>query len=142
MQYNEPTFQEPPNVPERRYPANVVVEASLHVWAFSCWRGARGFAQWFLGAGFAHLPTGSPMIFRLEEVRPNSRTPPIGLVVHFTNRFDAYYLLGKVYWCGSEFIAFTTYNIFTDFESVFPARNRMHSLPYYLGENGLEEEQY
>ena len=60
----------------------------------------------------------------------------VGLVVHFTNRFDAYYLLGKVYWCGCEFIAFTTYNIFTDFESIFPARNRMHSLPYYLDKNG------
>ena len=66
----------------------------------------------------------------------------VGLVVHFTNRFDAYYLLGKVYWCGCEFIAYTTHNIFTDFESVFPARNRMHNLPYYLGDNGLKEEQY
>ncbi|KAE8809486.1 hypothetical protein D1007_13906 [Hordeum vulgare] len=63
-----------------------------------------------------------------------------GLVVHFTKRFDAYHLLGKVYWCGCEFIAFTTYNIFTDFESIFPARDRMHSLLYYLGDNGLEEE--
>jgi hypothetical protein len=39
------------------------------------------------------------------------------------------------------FIAFTTYNIFTNFESIFPTTNRMHNLLYYLGENGLEEEQ-
>ena len=56
-----------------------------------------GFAEWFLHAGFAHLPAGSPVMFRLEEVHPNSRTPPIGLTVTFTNRFDAYYLLGKVF---------------------------------------------
>ena len=47
-----------------------------------------------------------------------------------------------MYWCGCEFIAFTTYNIFTDFESIFPAHNRMHSLPYYVGDNDLEEEEY
>jgi hypothetical protein len=42
-------------------------------------------------------------MFHLEEQRP-----------HFTNMFDAYYLLGQVFWCGCEIIAFTTYNIFTD----------------------------
>jgi hypothetical protein len=81
-------------------------------------------------------------MFRLEEQRPHATAPLLGLVVHFTNRFDAYYLLGQVFWCRCEFIAFTTYNIFTDFDSIFPAANHMHSLPYYLGENGLEEEQY
>ncbi|KAE8771860.1 Auxin-induced protein 5NG4 [Hordeum vulgare] len=81
-------------------------------------------------------------MFNLVEQHPHANAPVVGLVVQFTNRFDAYYLLGKVYWCGCEFITFTTYNIFTDFESIFPARNRMHSLPCYLGDNGLEEEQY
>ena len=90
MQYNGPTYRLPPTVPERQYPAGVVVESTLRVWAFSRWRGARGFAQWFLRAGFAHLPAGSPVMFRLEEVCSNSRTPPIGLTVNFTNRFDAY----------------------------------------------------
>ncbi|CAM0944004.1 unnamed protein product [Alopecurus aequalis] len=141
MQFTGPTFRVPPTVPERRYPAGVVVEASLRVWEFSRWRGATEFAEWFLRAGFNHLPKGSPSMFRLEEQRPHANAPPTGLVAHFTNCFDAYYLLGQVFWCGCEFIAFTTYNIFTDFESIFPARNRMHSLPYYLGENGREEEQ-
>jgi hypothetical protein len=59
-------------------------------------------------------------MFRLEEHRPNAQSPAIGLVAHFTNRFDAYYLLGKVFWCGCEFIAFTTYNIFIDFDGIFP----------------------
>jgi hypothetical protein len=127
-------------VPERRYPANVVVEYSLRVWAISRWRGARELAELFLRAGFHHLLSGSPSMFHLEEHRPHATARPVGLVFHFTNRFDAYYLFGQVFWCGCEFIAFTTYNIFTDFDSIFPAANRMHSLPYYLGENGLEEE--
>ena len=80
-------------------------------------------------------------MFRLEEHRPNAQSPAIGLVALFTNRFDAYYLLGKVFWCGCEFIAFTTYNIFTDFDIIFPAPERMHTLPYYLGENGREVEE-
>ncbi|KAE8772445.1 Auxin-induced protein 5NG4 [Hordeum vulgare] len=142
MQFYGPTFQGPPTVPERRYPANVVVEESLRVWAFSRWRGSTELARGFLRAGFHHLPAGSPPMFNLVEQRPHANAPPVGLVVHFTNRFDAYHLLGKVYWCGCEFIAFTTYNIFTDFESIFPARDRMHSLPYHLGDNGLEEEEY
>ena len=50
--------------------------------------------------------------------------------MRFTNPFDAYYLLGHVFWCGCEFIAFTMYNIFTDFDSAFPANERMHTLPY------------
>ena len=141
MQYNGPTFHVPPTVPEERYPAGVVVENTLRVWAFSRWRGARDLAYGFLRAGFAHLPAGSPVMFRLDEHRPHANAPVIGLVAHFTNRFDAYYLLGQVFWCGCEFIAFTTYNIFTDMESIFPTPNRMHSLPYYLGENGQVEEQ-
>mgnify|MGYP005837070283 FL=1 len=122
MQYNGPTFELSPTVPERQYPAGIVVERTLRMWAFSRWRGARGFAQWFLGAGFAPLPAGSPVMFRLEEVRPKSRTLPIGLTVTFTNRFDACYLLGKVFWCGCEFIAFTTQNIFTNFDCIFHPR--------------------
>ncbi|KAE8798017.1 Auxin-induced protein 5NG4 [Hordeum vulgare] len=123
------------------YLAFVIVEHSLCVWSFSRWRGAHELDGWFLRAGFSHLPKRSPCMFRLEEHRPNNQFSAIGLVVHFTNRFDAYYLLGKVFLCGCEFISFTTYNIFIDFESIFPTPNRMHTLPYYLGENGREEEE-
>ena len=45
MQYNGPTFELPLTVPERPYPAGVVVERTLRVWAFSRWRGARGFVM-------------------------------------------------------------------------------------------------
>ncbi|KAE8819919.1 Auxin-induced protein 5NG4 [Hordeum vulgare] len=137
MHYNGPTFELPPTVPERRYPVGVVVERTLRVWAFSRWRGARGFAEWFLHAGFAPLPAGSPVMFRLEEVRPNSRTPLIGLTVTFTNRFDAYYLLSKVFWSGCELIGFTTHNIFTNFDCIFRTRDGMHSLPYYIGQDDM-----
>ncbi|KAE8804009.1 Auxin-induced protein 5NG4 [Hordeum vulgare] len=77
----------------------------------------------------------------LEEVRPNSRTPPIGLTITFTNNFDAYYLLGKVFWCGCEYIAFTTHNIYTNFDYIFPTRDGMHNLPYYIGQDVMEREQ-
>ena len=77
-------------------------------------------------------------MFRLDEVRPNSWSPPIGLTVTFTNRFDAYYLLGKVFWCGCGFITFTTNNIFTNFDCIFPTRDGMHTLPNYIGEDGME----
>jgi hypothetical protein len=48
----------------------------------------------------------------------------------FVNPHDVFYLLGKVFWCGCEFIAFTTYKIFTNFRAIFPSRRNMHSLPY------------
>ncbi|CAM0910343.1 unnamed protein product [Alopecurus aequalis] len=141
MQFNAPTFRYPPTVPETRYPAGVVVETSLRVWAISRWRGSLELARGFLRTGFAHLPAGSPVMFHVEELRSHVIAPPTGIVARFTNMFDAYYLLGQVFWCGCEFIAFTTYNIFTDVDNIFPARNRMHNLPYYLGENGVEEEE-
>ena len=57
-----------------------------------------------------------------------------GLIVRFTNPFDAYHLLGQVFFCGCEFIAFTTYNIFTNLYSTFPTPGHMHSLPYNMPE--------
>ncbi|XBI72169.1 hypothetical protein VPH35_066187 [Triticum aestivum] len=134
MQYYRPTFLLQPTVPERHYPAGIMVETTLRVWAISRWRGDRELAEQFLRAGFSHFPAGSPIMFRLEEMRPNASSPPTALLAHFTNRFDAYYILGKVFWCGCELIAFTTYNIFTDVESIFPTEDNMHTLPYYLGE--------
>ncbi|KAE8770770.1 Auxin-induced protein 5NG4 [Hordeum vulgare] len=139
MNYNGPTFRFPPTVPERRYPVGVVVETTLRALAISRWRGSRELSQAFLRAGFGHLLTGSPIMFHLEEMRPNASSPPTTLLANFINRFDAFYLLGKVFWCGCEFIAFTTYNIFADVESIFPTLNVMQSLPYYIGENGMEE---
>jgi hypothetical protein len=47
-----PTFCVPPTMPERRYPANIVVEYSLRMWAISRWRGGRELAELFLRAGF------------------------------------------------------------------------------------------
>ncbi|KAE8799203.1 Auxin-induced protein 5NG4 [Hordeum vulgare] len=135
-----PTLQLPPTVTRRRYPDGVIVETTLRVWAFSRWMGGNKFAQWFLGAGFAHLLADSPVMFRLEEVRPNATTTEIRVIANLTNIFDAYYLLGKVFWCGCEFIAFTTYNIFTDFDSIFPTRNGIHSFAYYIGEDDMVEE--
>jgi hypothetical protein len=39
----------------------------LRVWAIPRWRGPRELAKLFLRAGFHHLPSGSPSMFRLEE---------------------------------------------------------------------------
>lgn len=126
--YNRATFQRPPTVPERLYPAGVQVEATLRVWATSRWRGAEGLARDFLDAGFAHLPPGSPVMYRLNVVRDAVSVRMI--TVTFTNSFDAYDLLGQVFWCGCESIFFTTYNIFTNIESIFPTPGHMHTLPY------------
>jgi hypothetical protein len=120
MQFNAPTFRVPPTVPERRYPPSIIVNHALRVWAISRWRGPRQLVEGFLRAGFHHLPAGSPSMFRIDEDRHHDTAPLIEIVVHFTNRFGAYYLLGQVFWCECEFIAFTTHNIFVDFESVFP----------------------
>ena len=127
MQYNSPTYRVPPTVPERLYPAEVHVENTLRVWAISRWRGARELTEFFLSAGYRHLPRGSPVMFRVEELTNNGY--PVGLIVRFTNHFDAYHLLGRVFWCGCEFIPFTTYNIFTDVDNIFP-NGSMHTLPY------------
>ena len=70
-----------------------------------------------------------------QQYDGNANGTVIGLYVTFTNPYDAYHLLGKVFWCGCEFIAFTTYNIFTNFHQIFPERNGMHTLPYQMPEN-------
>ena len=60
----------------------------------------------------------------------------VAVLAHFTNTFDAFYLLGRVFWCGSEFIAFTTHNIFMEYTTIFPSC--MHTLPYPI-DNAPEE---
>jgi hypothetical protein len=128
MQYNGPTFHRPPTVLELRYPMGVVVERTLRVWAQSRWRGSVELARDFLTTGYAHLPRILPVMFHLDEVRDGVALKL--LMVTFTNPFDAYALLGEVFWCGCESIFFTTYNIFTNYESIFPTANQMHCLPY------------
>jgi hypothetical protein len=98
MQYNGPTFRRPPTTPEQRYPASVVVETTLHVWAQSRWRDEVELAHAFLAAGFAHLPRGSPVMYRLNEVRDGVALKL--LTITFSNPFDAYELLDEVFWCG------------------------------------------
>ena len=127
MNYTGMTYRVPPTVPEMLYPPQVQVENTLRVWAISRWRGARALTEFFLSAGYRHLPRGSPVMFHVEELTNNGY--PIGLIVRFTNSLDAYNLLGRVFWCGCEFIAFTTYNIFTDLDSIFP-NGSMHTLLY------------
>ena len=76
-------------------------------------------------------------MFRVEEVIQNRVV--VALLAHFTNTFDAFYLLGRVFWCGSEFIAFTTHNRFTEYTNIFPTASRMHTLPYPI-DNAPEEQ--
>ena len=129
MQFNGPTFQRPPTVREQRFPAGVVVEHTLRVWAISRWRGPVDLTRRFLRAGYAHLPPGTPRMYRVDENR-NRAGVLVSILVHFTNPYDAFDLLGQMFWCGCEFIAFTTYNVFTDFDSIFPTPGRMHTIPY------------
>jgi hypothetical protein len=108
------------------------------VWEISRWRGPRSLAHFFLSAGYHHLPPGSPRMFTLEWHFGDHRNMEIGLYVHFTNPFDALELLGRVFWCGCEFIAFTTYTVFIDFHAIFPSLGKMHTLPYHMPENDDE----
>ncbi|KAE8777179.1 Auxin-induced protein 5NG4 [Hordeum vulgare] len=95
MNYTGMTYRVPPTVPEMLYPPQVQVENTLRVWAISRWRGARALTEFFLSAGYRHLPRGSPVMFHVEEVTNNGY--PIGLIVRFTNSIDAYNLLGRVF---------------------------------------------
>ncbi|KAE8783633.1 Auxin-induced protein 5NG4 [Hordeum vulgare] len=95
MNYTGMTYRVPPTVPEMLYPPQVQVENTLRVWAISRWRGARALTEFFLSAGYRHLPKGSPVIFHVEELTNNGY--PIGLIVRFTNSIDAYHLLGRVF---------------------------------------------
>ncbi|KAF7057992.1 hypothetical protein CFC21_065133 [Triticum aestivum] len=128
MQYTRPTYHFPPTVSEWLYPPGVYVEHTLRVWAMSRSRTARNFTEFFLAPGYHHLPRGSPRMFCVEEVIRNGVV--VALLAHFTNTFDAFYLLGRVFWCGCEFIAFTTHNMFTEYTNIFPTTSRMHTLPY------------
>ena len=83
----------------------------------------------FLRAGYAHLPWGSPRMYTINEVRDRADILLL-LTVTFANPFDTRELLDQVYWCGCESIFFTVYNIFTNYECIFPTENQMHSLPY------------
>ena len=124
-------------MPERLYPPGVYVERTLHVWAISRLRTARNFTEFFLASGYHHLLRGSPTMFRVEEVIQNGVV--VALLAHFTNTFNAVYLLGRVFCCGSEFIAFTTHNRFTEYNNIFPTATRMHTLPYPI-DNASEEQ--
>ena len=137
MQYTRPTYHFPPTVPERLYPPGVYVERTLRVWTISRWRTARNFTEFFLASGYHHLPRGSPAMFRVEEVIQNWVV--VALLAHFTNTIDAFYLLGRVFLCGCEFIAFTTHNMFMECTNIFPTASRMHTLPYPI-DNAPEEQ--
>ena len=137
MQYTGPTYRFPPTVLERLYPTSAYVDRTLRVWAISRLRTARNFTEFFLASGYHHLPRGSPTMFRVEEVIQNRMV--VALLAHFTNTFDAFYLLGRVFWCGFEFIAFTADNRFTEYNNIFPTATRMHTLSYPI-DNASEEQ--
>ncbi|KAF7065713.1 hypothetical protein CFC21_071788 [Triticum aestivum] len=137
MQYTGPTYRFPPTASERLYTAGVYVERTLRVWAISRWRTARGFAEFFLTSGYRHLPRGSPRMFRVEEVIQNGVV--VAICARFTNPFDAFYLLGRVFWCGCKFIAFITHNILTEYSNIFPTASHTHTLPYHIDNTPKEQ---
>jgi hypothetical protein len=133
MAFTHPTYRLPATIPEREFPAGVIVENQLRVWTISRWRTGRELAEVFLSQGYRHLnlPRGAPPMFHLDGYFDGDNGQlQIGLTVRFVNPHDAFFLLGKVFWCGCEFIAFTTYNIFTNFRAIFPSLGNMHTLPY------------
>jgi hypothetical protein len=67
-------------------------------------------------------------MLRVEEVCGPRGVGVRVLLVQFTSPFDIFCLLGRVFWCSYKFIAFTMYNIFSNFEYIFPTPNCMHTL--------------
>ncbi|KAE8809998.1 Auxin-induced protein 5NG4 [Hordeum vulgare] len=137
MDHTKPTYRFLPTVLERLYPTDVYVDRALRVWEISRLRTARNFTEFFLASGYHHLPRGSPTMFLVEEVIQNGMV--VALLANFTNAFEAFYLLGRVFWWGSEFIAFTTHNRFTEHNNIFPTATYMHTLPYPI-DNAPEEQ--
>jgi hypothetical protein len=74
-------------------------------------------------------------MFRLDVNRNPTSTILIAILAYFTNPYDTYSLLGQVFWCGCEFIVFTTYNIYTNYDAIFPTPNQMHTLPYHFDDD-------
>ncbi|KAE8780533.1 Auxin-induced protein 5NG4 [Hordeum vulgare] len=96
MEFVGVTFNLLPAVPERRYPAGVIVEDTLRVWAISRWRGPVELTREFLNLGYAHLnlpPSTRPM-FRLNVNLADGGIPLVMLTVTFRNGRDAHALLG------------------------------------------------
>ncbi|KAE8807037.1 Auxin-induced protein 5NG4 [Hordeum vulgare] len=125
MPFVRVTFNPPPTAPDRRYPAGVIVEDTLRVWAISRWRGPVELTRDFLNLDYAHLnlpPRTRPM-FCVNVNPADGGIPLVMLTVTFRNGLDSHALLGRVFWCGCEFIGFRTYNIFTNYESIFPMHN-------------------
>jgi hypothetical protein len=109
-------------------PDGVLIENTLRVWTISRWRGATEFTKVFLGCGYGYLPSspsGAPLRFRMEEVRALLGVGVKVVLAHFTNPFDTFHLLGRVFWCGCEFVAFTMYNRFSNLDCIFPT-------PYHM----------
>ncbi|KAE8768117.1 hypothetical protein D1007_60446 [Hordeum vulgare] len=100
--------------------------------------GHKGIHQAFLALGFGHLSRGSPRLYRVEEVIHHGVV--VAILFHFTNNIDVFYLLGRVFWCGSEFIAFTTNNIFADYNNIFSTTERMYTLSYPIDNTPTEDE--
>ena len=131
MAYNAPTYRLPTYVREERRPSpNLVARNQLRVWAFCRWRGARDVAEFFLSSGYRHLPSTAPTMYKLDEFYDGNGGLIVGYYVTFTNSFDADELIGKAYWYGCEFIAFTTFNIFTNFTDIFCYHGTIHGLLY------------
>ncbi|KAE8806552.1 Auxin-induced protein 5NG4 [Hordeum vulgare] len=76
-------------------------------------------------------------MYRVGEVIHNRVV--VAILAHFTNNIDVVYLLGRVSWCGCEFIAFTIQNIFTDYNNIFPSVEHMHTLLYPIDNTSDEQ---
>ena len=71
-------------------------------------------------------------MFQLEEFHDGNNSVVIVYYVTFTNSFDAYHLLGQVFWYGCKFIAFTNFNIYMNFGDIFSYQGSIHTLPYNM----------
>lgn len=135
MEFTGVTYWPPRTYPEELYPPGVFVENRLRVWVISRWRSQFELAREFLASGYRHLnrPAGMRPMFSLDETRDNLGNV-VMLTATFANSLDARFLLGTVWWCGCEFIAFTMYNMYTNYDAAFPTPRHVHRLPYNIND--------
>ncbi|KAE8818705.1 hypothetical protein D1007_03523 [Hordeum vulgare] len=104
MYFNDPTSRKPPTMVEKRFPIMVFVENTLRMWAISRWKGPMDLANFFRGYGCHHLPQGSLLMFYVKDIRVNGYLVT-GLHAHFTDPFDAFFLLDESpggYWSSTS----------------------------------------
>ena len=118
------SFVLPPTIDEVLYPPQVDDDITLCIWAFSGRRTAWDAARAFLNTGYMYLHSEANPKYFMQRVAFRA------IVVCFVNPLDARLLYGRCCHCGSEMVAFTRANIFTNYVDFFPSSRIIHLIRF------------